>query len=122
MTNEDKEKLVKLIASGINTYADIEEILPGAVASAVVDYTDGTSLHLIYPVNKDTHIKSDTIFALTDDGKDILYQLQKEQLAERHFQESLAESKDSTKYAKSAVLWAKIAIAVTLVLFLLEKI
>lgn len=79
MINEDKEKLVKLIASGINTYADIEEILPGgAVASAMVDYTDGTSLHLIYPVNKDAYFKSDTIFALTDDGKDILYQSRKE--------------------------------------------
>ena len=44
----------------------------------MVDYTDGTSLHLIYPVNKDAYFKSDTIFALTDDGKDILYQSRKE--------------------------------------------
>ena len=128
MTNQEKEVLVKLIHSGKNSAADIKKELPNInLRSAVFSIALGDNL--IYSeksfyseIEKIQYHFTDTdTFQLTETGKNVLHQIQKEERLLHISQISLNEAHQSGLYAKKAVFWAEISIAVSIGLFVLEK-
>ncbi len=72
MNQKEKEHAVLLVSSGIHTYKQLKE--HGVdVYDAVSSYSN-----LLYLPNGETSFNDDTVFALTEHGEDVLYQIQKE--------------------------------------------
>lgn len=70
MTRKEKEQLAVLISNGINTKKQL--------TSHGINIYDAASDHtrLIYPLHGETSFTDDTIFALTEHGEDVLYELE----------------------------------------------
>ncbi|WP_196601697.1 hypothetical protein [Pectinatus frisingensis] len=131
MTDKDKENLVKLIASGKNTYADIKINIPTIdpldLEGMSKDIVANAGILIRSPASAffgpgNYQFKDTDKFHLTENGKNLLYRVQRDEIAEQHFQATLLEAQAATKSANSAVFWAKAAIVVTMVLFVLEKV
>ena len=70
MTRKEKEQLAILISNGINTYKQLNN--HGIhIHDAASDHT-----RLIYPLHGETNFTDDTVFALTEYGEDLLYDLE----------------------------------------------
>lgn len=93
MTAKEKELLVKLIADGKNTYKNLHTVLPNLSSTTLKSIALNLPGNLNSPLIKLTkslsysetlnyHFKDTDTFELTEHGKDLLYQLQKEQKSE----------------------------------------
>ncbi|MFC2499828.1 MAG: hypothetical protein ACFNUC_03665 [Selenomonas noxia] len=92
MDLQTKEKLVSLVASGINTYADIRRAIPEVTENALYyvthNHLDEERLLLQitptrYSPEEEHHFLPDDQFELDDTGKDILYHYQERQKNQR---------------------------------------
>lgn len=110
LAQEHVERLVSLISSGRNTYADIRQVFPQMEDDELITHITGPSgTCTISPAGKSPQLlliltsapakltgnyqfKPDDQFSLTIQGQDVLYQLQKEEriayLAESRYRSS----------------------------------
>lgn len=138
LTNKQIDSLVSLIASGKNTYKDIQDAFPWINSPTMCYYLvdapksgpdQFASMELISIDNHQTYFQFKEIpddffylyefkptdtFELNISGENRLYELQKEQ-------ESLKLTKQSIASADAAVFWAKISVIISIVLFVLGK-
>ena len=71
MTRKDKETTIILISNGINTYRELTNHGINVYDAA------SDSTRLIYPLHGEINFTDDTVFALTERGEDILYELER---------------------------------------------
>ena len=107
MNQKEKEHAVLLVSSGIHTYKQLKEHGVN-VYDAASSYSN-----LLYTQNNEASFRDDTVFALTEHGEDILYQVQKDSMKEQLARESIEAS-------RTAALWAKIAVAVTITIYIAD--
>lgn len=123
MNLKTKQKLVSLIASGHNTYADIQKSLPN-IDDAVMDYitrSPSEEERLLLqigprPVSREESYKylPDDCFTLTDAGQDVLDQLEKESFRDAQAAETMALNKKIFAATLIGVAIAAISVLVAL--------
>lgn len=99
MDKKTKEKLVKLIGNGHISYKDIKDNLPCIIELELesmvrqppsnIDCLVQCSANIPLGQGNYHFLATDT-FSLTSHGKDLLYEIQKEELVERHFKETMS--------------------------------
>ncbi|WP_407388911.1 hypothetical protein [Allisonella histaminiformans] len=135
LTRKEIDSLILSVASGKNTYKDLKCIIPGLNAPTMCSYLSdepktGPNQFKTYNLNRcDSYFQFKEIpddfyylykfkptdaFILNIPGENRLYELQKEQ-------QNVILSRQSISSANAAVLWAKISVAVSIGLFVLEK-
>lgn len=88
MTNEEKEKIVRLIGSGKNSYQDIKTSFPDMddetlkfISTNPYGYARGLVIHLVDAPSGDKcmsyNLRGNETFELTEAGKNLYYQLSK---------------------------------------------
>ena len=100
MSDEEKELLVKMVSGGHNTFAELNAAFP-----KVGEYIWRTSSRYSYSSqnlvicrshdNLEVPLKDSDTFELTDEGKSLLYRMQKEE-------RMMAKQDESIKWAKRA--------------------
>lgn len=137
LTNKQVDVLIEAIASGRNTYKELQKLVPTMSSPTMCAYLsdEPTAGPDQFPVCNLASVpspryfrfdnvppdffylyefKPDDTFVLSISGKNRLYELQKEQ-------ESLALTRRSIASADAAVSWAKVSVAVSVVLFVLGR-
>ena len=107
-----------MISEGHCTYGEIKAVFPH-----IPELTWRCSGKSQYPVhdlvichrsgNRDAPLEDNERFELTADGKNVLYRLQKEAKAASMTQKSIDASVDAAN-------WAKIAVAVAIILYIID--
>lgn len=137
LTHKELDALIIAVASGQNTYKELQDIIPNINSPTMCAYlldepNVGSDQFAVYSLISEPKLsyfqfkdipedffylykfKPTDTFMLNITGKNRLYELQKEQ-------ESLILAKQSIASADAAVIWAKISVIVSIALFVLGK-